>query len=94
MNREIVQAGAGAGIYPLSGDVLSKAGNPLVKVIGLQGIPLLAGVSSSGSSLQYNQNANQWQAILRANVRVNGLTISDDNEISVNARKEVTINGA
>jgi hypothetical protein len=92
-NREIVQPG-GAGIYPLTGDVASTAGNSAVRVIGLQGLPLEAGVPPAGAGLQFNQDAVQWQPTLIATIQVNGITVSDDPWVSVNARKPIKINGA
>lgn len=93
MNREIVLPG-GAGLYPLTGDVLSTPGSPTARVIGIQGIPVLQSVVPSGAVLQYNQNNNEWEAILNAQIQVNGLTVSDDPWVSVNAAKPITVNGA
>ena len=92
-NREIVQSGGGAGIYPLTGDVLSTAGNSQVRVVGLRGTPLSSSFPSAGAVLQYNQNLNTWQPILVASIQVNGITLSTDYEISVNQTKPVLVNG-
>lgn len=92
MNREIV-GGAGAAVYPLTGDVTSTAGNPLVTVTGLQHIPILNQSLDSGAQLTFNANVNQWQGILRANVLVDGLGVSDDNIITVNANRPITVDG-
>lgn len=93
MNREIVQSGGGAGIYPLVGDVTSTAGSPTVVVTGLQGTPLGMGVLRSGEELQYNGSVNQWQPILNAVIQVNGITVSDDPTITVNINRPIKING-
>lgn len=92
MNREIV-GGAGAAVYPLTGDVTSTAGNPLVTVTGLQHIPILNASLASGAVLEFNANNNQWQGILRANVLVDGLVVSTDNIIAVNADRPITVDG-
>jgi hypothetical protein len=93
MNRELVIPG-GAGLYPLAGDVTSSAGNPLARVIGIQGIPVIAGIPGSGASFQFNQNLVEWQPTLIAQVQINGITVSDDPLVSVNAGKPIKINGA
>lgn len=91
MNRELVIPG-GSGTYPLQGDVQSTAGNANVTVIGIQNTPVESTTLDSGAFLEYNQNTNQWQPILRACIQCNGLTISDDYDISVNA-VHVSLNG-
>ena len=93
MNREIVVPG-GAGIYPLQGDVTSTAGNNTVVVTGLEGIPLTPGPYTSGVVWQYISSTNTWQPILSACVQVNGITVSDDPWVSVNAAKPIQVNGA
>jgi hypothetical protein len=98
MNREIVLAGGGAGIYPLLGDILSTAGNQAVRVTGLQGIPIESGLPSAGAVLVYNQNVNQWQPIANATMLVNLIPISDDYIITVNfvsiQQFLISVNGA
>ena len=81
------------GIYPLSGDVTSSAGNSSVRVTGLQGISLQSGVPGAGAELQFNQNAVQWQPLVIAQIQVNGISVSDDPLVSVNATKPITVNG-
>ncbi len=93
MNREIV-GGGGASIYPLIGDVTSTAGNATVTVTGIQGIPIASPFLDGGAALVYNANAHNWQPILRATIQVNGLTVSDDFEISVNVPRGILVNGA
>jgi hypothetical protein len=83
-----------AGIYPLIGDVTSTAGSNRVVVTGLQSIPVQNAFPLAGAFLEYNTNTNEWEAIVRASVQVNGLTVSDDPWISVNARKPIQVNGA
>ena len=79
MNREIVLAGGGAGVYPLQGDVTSTAGNSAVRVTGLQGIPIEGGIiPPAGAKLVYNQNVNQWQPLALATILINLIPISDD----------------
>lgn len=91
MNREIVIPG-GAGVYPLTGDVTSTAGNQTVTVTGIQNIPVQAGVPVVASVLTYNQNVNQWQPIERSSIQLNLLPVSDDYEISVNSN-HIKLNG-
>lgn len=94
MNREIAIPG-GAGIYPLTGDVASTAGNPSVRVTGLQGVPIASDPSfQGGEELQYNANTHSWTPTLRAAIQVNNVTVSDDYIIAVNVPKSVLVNGA
>lgn len=93
MNREIVIPG-GAGIYPLTGDVLSQAGNQLVTVVGIQGRPILNTFLDGGEVLEYNINTNQWTPTLRAAIQVNNVTASDDYLITVNVAEMVLVNGS
>jgi hypothetical protein len=91
MNREIVIPG-GAGVYPLTGDVQSTAGSSTVRVVGLQGLPLENIIPNPGAFLVFNQNNAEWEPIQRACIQVNGLTVSDDYDMSVNAT-HVSVNG-
>lgn len=91
MNREIVIPG-GAGVYPLTGDVQSTAGSPQVKVVGIQGFPVESGVPLPGAVITFNQNDAQWEPIQRACIQVNGISVSDDYDMSVNAN-HVSLNG-
>jgi hypothetical protein len=91
VNREVIIPG-GAGIYPLTGDVQSTAGNATVTVIGLQNIKMQSGVPLPGAVLTYNQNDNQWEPTQRACIQVNGISVSDDYFIAINA-DNVSING-
>lgn len=90
MNREIFCATPA--IYPITGDVLSTAGSSTVRVTGLQGIPIQQIVPPQGSMLEFNINTGQWQPIQRASIQVNGLTVSTDYSISINAHP-VSLNG-
>lgn len=92
MNREIVQPG-GAGVYPLTGDVTSQAGNAPVRVVGLQGVSIVSTSPLGGANLQFNPNTGQWTPILRAAIQVNGVTVSDDYIITVNVSKTILVNG-
>ena len=89
MNREIVIPNV---LYPLTGDVQSTAGSPQVRVTGIQGLPVQFIVPDPGAFLTFNQNNAEWEPIQRACIQVNGLTVSDDYDISVNA-DHVSVNG-
>ena len=93
MNREIAVPG-GAGVYPLTGDVASTAGNPQVRVTGLQGVPIAQPGFQGGEGLEYDINANNWVPTLRAAIQVNNLTVSDDPLISVNVANAILVNGS
>lgn len=93
MNREIVVPG-GAGVYPLTGDVESDAGSPLVTVVGIQGRTVTNPFLQGGENLQYNGNTNEWIPTLRACVFVNGVPVSDDFTVTVNVARPIKINGA
>jgi hypothetical protein len=96
MNRETVIPG-GAGIYPLVGDVSSKAGSATVTVTGIQNVPIEAVTPPVGSVLTYNQNTNQWQPITNAVMLVNLLPVSDDYLVTVNfisiQQFKISVNG-
>lgn len=93
MNREIVIPG-GAGIYPLTGDVTSTAGNALVRVTGIQGTPIAVALFAGGEVLEFNPNTNQWTPTLRAAIQVNNVTVSDDYIVTVNVPKPILVNGS
>jgi hypothetical protein len=97
MNRECIVPG-GAGIYPLTGDVTSTAGNALVVVTGIQGIPVSASLPSAGSVLQYSVAGNRWEPTpenaISSYITLNGTISSYDYEISVNVPKQVYVNGS
>ena len=82
-NREIV--GIAAGIYPLIGDVVSTAGSPRVVVDGLQTIPVSSSFPGNANNLQYNANTNQWTPTAIACIAVDGVVVSYDYIIAVNA---------
>jgi hypothetical protein len=84
VNREIVMPG-GAGLYPLQGDVTSTAGTNRATVTGLQSIPILASTPSPANNLQYNANTNQWTPTAIACIAVDGVVVSYDYMIAVNA---------
>lgn len=92
MNREIVIPG-GAGVYPLTGDIASQAGNPQVKVTGIQGTPVLSTFFNGGEVLEYNPNTNQWTPVVQPGIQVNGFNSSGDYTLSVNAPIPVFVNG-
>lgn len=93
MNREIAIPG-GAGVYPLAGDVASRAGNSQVRVTGLQGVPVAQASLQGGEYLEYDPGSHGWVPTLRATIQVNGKTVSDDNIIIVNLPHLITVNGA
>jgi hypothetical protein len=92
LNREIFPGG----IYPLQGDVTSRAGSQNVTVTGLQGIPVAAGIPTSTALLTYDVNNHQWTAGSPGNssIQVNGVSVSDDYIVSVNTPKQILVNGA
>jgi hypothetical protein len=84
MNREIVLPG-GAGIYPIVGDVISAAGSPRVTVVGIQSVPVSSSTPGAANNLQYDANTNQWTATAIACISVDGVVVSYDYMIAVNA---------
>lgn len=93
MNREIVIPG-GAGVYPLTGDVTSQAGNAPVTVTGIRGTSVASAFFTGGEVLEYNPNTNQWTPTLRAAIQVNNVTVSDDYIVTVNVAKPIKVNGS
>jgi hypothetical protein len=89
MNREVTSS-----LWPLSGDVFSQAGSDIVKVTGLQGIPVKQVFLVGGEELIFDVNSNSWIPTIRAIIQVNNVTISDDAYISVNVLKPILVNGA
>lgn len=93
MNRELVMP-SGAGVYPLTGDVTSSAGNAPVLVTGIQGVSVSSQSPLGGANIQFNPNTGQWTPTLRAAIQVNGVTVSDDYTVTVNVSKPILVNGA
>lgn len=93
MNREIYPSS----VYPITGDVVSTAGTAPVKVTGLQGVPVinpfLTGGLFGGQTLQFNTVNRGWTATLIASIQINNVTVSDDYSVSVNAIKQIKVNG-
>lgn len=90
MNREIYPGG----IYPLTGDVQSKAGQQTVTVIAIQGVPVQQTYLNGGEVLSYNPSTRQWEPRARAAIQVDNVTMSDDYTITVNVPRMVTVNGS
>ena len=84
MNREIT-SGVPGSIYPLVGDVVSTAGSPRVVVDGLQTVPVSSSFPGSANNLQYNPNTNSWTPTAIACIAVDGVVVSYDYMIAVNA---------
>jgi hypothetical protein len=89
MNRECVNIAGG--IYPLTGDVVSTAGNQRVTVAGLQNIPIVSSTPGIATNLQYNVNKNQWTPTPIACISVDGVVVSYDYEIAVDAPLPVSV---
>lgn len=89
MNREIYPGG----IYPLQGDVLSQAGNNLVAISKLQGTSLNANSPTPGTYLIFDGVSWSPRQPWNNSVEVNGISISDDFDITVNVIKPVLVNG-
>lgn len=56
MNREIYPAG----LYPLTGDVESQAGNTGVSVVGIQNVPVQPTAPDVGNVLTYDNTQGGW----------------------------------
>ena len=91
--------------YPLSGDVVSTAGNPTVTVTGIQNIPFSPTAPQDGQVPVFESSVNEWvpssTTSTQANksIQMNGIVVSDDYEISFNlplgpASTPVEINGS
>jgi uncharacterized protein with beta-barrel porin domain len=90
-NREATLGSGTLGI--LQGDVLTSPGSPNVTVVGLQGVPIGPNTFVNGGVYQYNASTNTFVMVQSgASISVNGIAISDDYIISVNAQW-VYING-
>lgn len=90
-NREIYPGG----IYPLTGDVQSQAGNTGVRVVGLQGIAIADDFVENGDALIYQSDTHNWVPTpINSTIQVNGVPVSDDPFISVNVAKPILVNGS
>lgn len=88
MNREITST-----LWPLEGDVFTQAGDRFVRVIGLNGVPLLISTLVGGETLVFNNDLGRWTAIIEDILFVNGRPSGDDPYMSVNAPKIAHVNG-
>lgn len=92
-NREVFPGS----MSPIAGDVLAAAGAQSTTVVGIQGIPVQSGTPSSGQWLQYSASVNEWVQAGNLSILVNGVQVSEDYTIFVNAKglhNQVLINGA
>ena len=94
MNREIAVPG-GAGVYPLTGDIESQAGNSTVAVVGIQRIGVSSAPPANADSLVYLETTNTWVPTpLNCTIQINGVPVSDDPLVSVNVVKPILVNGS
>ena len=76
-------------VYPIAGDVQSAPGSPLVIVKGIQTIPFSSTTPLAGQVPVFT--AGQWvpssitSTQANESIQVNGVVVSDDYDISVNA---------
>lgn len=96
MNREVV-SGGGASIYPLTGDIASKAGNTTVTVVGLQGIPVAQDFPTGGEVLTFDLASNTWIPTIPPSgitLETNGVTNSTQTLLNLQGSASVTITEA
>lgn len=75
-------------LFPLQGDISAEAGSILVKVQGIQGVPVTATSPTNGQTLQYvAANSDiEWTAGGGNNaVQIDGVGVSSDKQFFINA---------
>ncbi len=79
---------------PLTGDLSAPAGATQVKVVGLQGTPILPTPPNDQDVLRFVLNDSAWEPSADGNgcIQVNGAHVSDDYLIFVNGTF-VKVNG-
>lgn len=90
-----------ASLSPLIGDVSAGAGVQLVTVVGLQNQPIDGTAPLEQQILRFSftdpiaGTGGAWRASFDTNsaVYINGVPVSDDYDILVNAQPQVTVNG-
>jgi hypothetical protein len=91
MNRETYPAS----MSPLVGDVTAGAGARQTTVVGIQNTPVSSASPNDQDLLRYNFTNSQWEPTPDSNVAlyVNGIPVSNDPVIYVNAAALITVNG-
>lgn len=84
-----------AALSPLQGDVSAGAGARVVTVTGLQTIPISATAPLDQQLLRYDLLTNQWLPSLDTNsaIYVDGVPVSDDYDVFVDAGPPFTVDG-
>lgn len=84
-----------ASMSPMVGDAVAGAGARRISVVGIQGIPVSSTSPSDQQLLRYDAATNQWVPSDDTNsaIYVNGVPVSDDYLVYVNAAPRITING-
>lgn len=75
-------------LFPLQGDISAEAGNILVRVQGIQFIPVTTDAPADGSVLTYvlADNEIEWKTSGGNNaVQINAVGVSADKQIFINA---------
>ena len=92
-------------LFPLRGDLSAEAGAVSVKVIGIQGTSVSNVGPTNNQVLVFNSVTNQYTPSSTTNtqanqsIQVNGIVMSDDYSVSVNAvlgiaKSPMFVNGA
>ena len=101
MNRQVWPAS----LFPLRGDLFAEAGATIVKVIGIQGTSITSTAPTNNQALIFNSGLNKLIFSSTTNtqanqsIQVNGIVMSDDYSVSVNAvlgiaKSPMFVNGA
>ena len=73
-----------ASLFPLRGDVSAEAGDIVVRVQGIQGIPITAAPPTNGQGLAYSAVNNDLEWGIGGTVQTNGVGVSSDFLILIN----------
>lgn len=91
MNRETYPAS----LSPMTGDAVAGVGAKQTTVVGIQNNPVSPTSPNGGDVLQFNSTSNMWEPTPEANgfIFINGVPVSSDPIIYINAGPLLTING-
>jgi hypothetical protein len=91
-NREVYPSS----LFPLRGDLSAEAGATTVEVVGLRNIPISPTLPTDGQVYSFVAVNDDWEPTtvpFNQSIKVNGVAMSDDYEIFVNAT-HVSVNGS
>lgn len=91
MNRETYPAS----LSPMTGDAVAGVGAKQTTVVGIQNTPIASTTPNDQDVLRFNFTDGAWEPTADPNVAIfiNGVPVSDDPVVYINAGPLVQING-